>query len=127
MITNDPLFSLEARWSTSAVTQLDKTERLTNDRPLEETTAKYLRYTSQSTLLTSVLDSIIDESQSGFIQNILIYNNIIRFNLFLKDFSEDLESLEESLHFISALKNFGFGKFLCRVVQTYTTGNRYAY
>lgn len=86
MITNDPLFSLEARWSTSAVTQPDKTKRLTNDRPLEETTIKYLRYTNQSTLLISVLGSIIDESQSGFMQNILIYNNRISFNLFQKIF-----------------------------------------
>lgn len=61
MITNDPLFSLEARWSTSAVTQLDKTKRLTSGRPLEETTTtKYFRYTNHSTLLISVLDSIIE-------------------------------------------------------------------
>lgn len=123
MITNDPLFSLEARWSTSAVTQLDKTKRLTSGRPLEETTTiKYFRYTNHSTLLISVLDSIIDESQSGLMQNIRISNNRISFNLFLKDFYKDLESLEHDL-----MSDFGLGKFLCRVIQTYTTGNIYAY
>uniref|UniRef100_A0A1A8QY68 Reverse transcriptase domain-containing protein n=1 Tax=Nothobranchius pienaari TaxID=704102 RepID=A0A1A8QY68_9TELE len=87
--------------------------------------------------LKSVLDSIIDESQSGFMCNRHISNNVRlildlldyselvnedSFVLFL-DFYKAFDSLEHDF-IMEALKKFGFGQFFCKSVQTlYNNGN----
>uniref|UniRef100_A0A3B3I0R1 Reverse transcriptase domain-containing protein n=1 Tax=Oryzias latipes TaxID=8090 RepID=A0A3B3I0R1_ORYLA len=78
-----------------------------------------------------VLDTIIDENQSGFMQNRHISNNI-RLILDILDYSElvqddslilfldfykAFDSLEHNF-IIAALNKFGFGQFFCNAVQT---------
>ncbi len=81
--------------------------------------------------IKTVLDSIIDQTQSGFMKNRHIANNIRlvldvldyshlisdqSFILFL-DFYKAFDTLEHSFIFLS-LKRFGFGSFFCNTVRT---------
>lgn len=81
--------------------------------------------------LKAVLDTIIDETQSGFMRNRHISNNIRlvldildyselvsdnRFILFL-DFYKAFDTVEHQFIFHS-LEKFGFGTFFCKAVKT---------
>jgi len=81
--------------------------------------------------LKSVLDNIIDESQSGFMQNRHISNNV-RFILDALDYSDFVQddscilfldfykAFDSLMHYFMmiALEKFGFGHFLCNSVTT---------
>ena len=81
--------------------------------------------------LKEVLDSIIDESQSGFmkkrhiannirlVMDLLDYNEFITDNSFILflDFYKAFDSLEHGF-ILHALKKFGFGDGFCRTVRT---------
>uniref|UniRef100_A0A8C6NIX7 Reverse transcriptase domain-containing protein n=1 Tax=Nothobranchius furzeri TaxID=105023 RepID=A0A8C6NIX7_NOTFU len=87
--------------------------------------------------IKEVLDTIIDETQSGFMRNRHISNNIRlvldlldysdlvsdnSFILFL-DFFKAFDTIEHQFIFHS-LEKFGFGRFFCKAVKTlYTNGN----
>uniref|UniRef100_A0A669D202 Reverse transcriptase domain-containing protein n=1 Tax=Oreochromis niloticus TaxID=8128 RepID=A0A669D202_ORENI len=87
--------------------------------------------------IKEVLDTIIDETQSGFMRNRHISNNIRlvldlldysdlvpdnSFILFL-DFYKAFDTIEHQFIFHS-LEKFGFGEFFCKAVKTlYTNGN----
>uniref|UniRef100_A0A8C2B6N7 Reverse transcriptase domain-containing protein n=1 Tax=Cyprinus carpio TaxID=7962 RepID=A0A8C2B6N7_CYPCA len=87
--------------------------------------------------LKEVLDTIIDESQSGFMRkrhnannirlvlDLLDYNELITDNSFILflDFYKSFDSLEHGF-ILQALKKFGFGDGFCRTVRTlYTNGS----
>lgn len=87
--------------------------------------------------IKEVLDTIIDETQSGFMRNRHISNNI-RLVLDILDYSELIfdESLILFLDFYKAfdtlehqfifhcLKKLGFGEFFCTAIKTlYANGN----
>lgn len=87
--------------------------------------------------LKSVLDTVIDECQSSFMQDrhisnnirlvldILDYSDLIQngsYILFL-DFYKAFDSLEHDFMMVT-LSKFGFGNFFCKAVKTlYTNGN----
>lgn len=87
--------------------------------------------------IKDVLDDIIDETQSGFMKDRHISNNIRlvldlldysdlilddSFILFL-DFYKAFDTIEHDFIFLS-LEHFGFGKFFCDCIKTlYTNGN----